>query len=388
MKLLFVAQDFPPVAGGIQEYSHQLATELGARGRLTVVAPSHPDAAAFDRGQPFPVMRYPIGHTSAFGLSTPVSIPALAAATGTRVVFHGQWTTAIGSLAARGMGLIDHYFVAAHGRELRTDRLPPLERALRRSALGGASAVFPVSEYTAGLVRGCGVAPDRIRTVQNGVDCVFFSPRDAVTAKQRLGLGGRPVLLTAARLVPRKGVDTVIEALRRIDGQHPGLVYVVVGDGPDRQRLEALAGPLLDSGRVRFTGRVPRDDLPIYYSAADVFAMPAREERDGCVEGFGLVFLEAGACGTAVIGARSVGIPDAVEDGVNGLLVRPADPSELSRAVSRLLDDDEQRDRLARHGLRRARTLTWDRCADRIFEQMVHSARPGPRTVSSLRRTA
>jgi len=387
MKLLFVAQDFPPVTGGIQEYSHQLALELSSRIPVTVMAPSHPEASGFDRDQPIDVVRYPAGHTSAFGLTTPLSIPALGITTGARLVFHGQWTTAIGSLTAQRLGLIDHYFVAAHGRELRTDRLPPAERTLRRIALKGATAVFPVSSYTADLVRSCGVPPGRFHTVQNGVDTNFFVPRDPVVARRRLGLENRRVLLTAARLVPRKGVDTVIEALRSIASRNPDLVYVVVGNGPDRQRLEALAGPLLDSGQVRFRGRVPRDDLPRYYSAADVFVMPAREERDGCVEGFGLVFLEAGGCGTAVIGARSGGIPGAVEDGVNGLLVPPSDPARLARAIGRLLDDDDLRERLARQGLARARSLTWARCAEQIFEQIRHRACPLPRSESLLERT-
>lgn len=388
MKLLFTAQDFPPVTGGIQEYSHQLARAFSSRAQVTVIAPSHPGAREFDRDQPFAVIRYPVGHTSLFGATTPLSIPALCAATDTRVVFHAQWTTAIGSLAAERLGLVDHYFVAAHGRELRTDRLPPLERNLRRAAIAGASGIFPVSGYTADLAIGCGASPSRIHPVSNGVDSRFFAPRDPSAARQRLGIDGRPVVLTASRLVPRKGVDTVIEALHRLADRYPEMLYLVVGDGPDRERLESLAGPLLRTGRVRFRGRVPKDDLPDYYSAADLFVMPAREERDGCVEGFGLVFLEAGGCGTAVIGARSGGIPDAVEDGDNGLLVPPGDPGRLARAIGRLIDDEGLRERLGRNGRARAERMSWARCAQRIFERMAHPARPLPRTASNLRRTA
>jgi len=380
MRLLFVAQDFPPVTGGIQEYSFQLARELAQRCRITVLAPSHCGSRAFDRAQPFPVVRYPAGHTSLFGATTPTAVPALCVLSGTRAVLHGQWTTALGSLLARRLGLIDGYFVAAHGRELRTDRLPPAERSLRRIALGGAAAVFPVSRYTADLARGCGVPPERIHVVANGVDTELFTPRDKADARRRLGLGQRRVVLTAARLVPRKGVDTVIEAIRAIAPRYPDLAYVVVGDGPDRQRLEALAGPLVGSGRVLFRGRVPREELPDYHAAADVFAMPAREERDGCVEGFGLVFLEAGACGTAVIGARSGGIADAVEHEVNGLLVQPADAPALAAALRLLLDDDELRGRMARQGLVRARGMTWSRCAEAILSQLCHRLGSLPRS--------
>lgn len=370
MKLLFVAQDFPPVTGGLQEYSFRLAQELNRRWQVTVVAPNHPAASQVDRQCQFPVVRYPAGHTSLFGATTPVSLPALCAATGVRVAFNGQWTTAIGSLLAQRLGLLDQYFVAAHGREILTNRFRPIERTLRQIALGGASAVFPVSNFTAGLVSRCGVIDERIHVVPGGVDATFFQPRDTDTAKRCLGLGGRRILFSAARLVPRKGIDTTLEAFSLVARRYPDLVYVVVGCGPDRERLNALGRSLVRDGRVLFCGHVPRADLPDYYSAADLFALPARQERDGCVEGFGLVFLEAGACGTAVIGARSGGIPDAIENGVNGLLVPPDDSRALADAMTRLLDDDDLRERLARQGLERARDLSWARCATAVYEQI------------------
>jgi phosphatidylinositol alpha-1,6-mannosyltransferase len=171
----------------------------------------------------------------------------------------------------------------------------------------------------------------------------------------------------------------MLAALERIADSYPDLVYVVVGDGPDRDRLRRLAGPLLEQGRVWFLGRVRREDLPDCYAAAHVFAMPARQERGGCVEGFGLVFLEAGACGTPVIGARSGGISDAVEDGINGLLVPPDDPPSLAAALGRLLDDGRLRKRLARQGLARAQSLTWARCAESILEQIEIRVARGPR---------
>jgi len=370
MKLLFVSQDFPPVTGGIQTYSHQLALNFSRKHEVSVIAPAHRKGATFDRHQPYRTYRFPIGHTSMFGINTFFTIASIASKTGSRTVFHSQHTTATGSMMAKRLGLIDNFYIAAHGREILRNGYTLCHPAVRKRVLLEASALFPVSRYTSGLLTKEHVPDDRIKVVNNGVDLEHFFPREVRQFRETNALSGKRIILSAARLVPRKGMDTVIRAFDGICERYDDVLLLIAGDGPDRKRLENLAGRHRKTGRIRFAGHVPYEDLPFYYSAADVFAMPARQEEDGSVEGFGLVFLEANACSTAVIGSFSGGIPDAVEHGVNGLLVDPGSVRHTARALSTLLDDYEYRSKLARQGMKRAQRFTWENAAAKIMDCM------------------
>jgi phosphatidylinositol alpha-1,6-mannosyltransferase len=183
-------------------------------------------------------------------------------------------------------------------------------------------------------------------------------------------------MVSLCRLVPRKGIDTVLEALPAIFKAVPEVQYIVAGDGPDRTRLERLAERLGVTPLVRFLGLVPDDQVAPLLHMADVFVMPAREERPD-VEGFGLVFLEANACGTPVIGSTSGGIPDAVVDGETGLLVPPLAPGPLADAAIRLLNDADLRGRLGRAGRERVlREGTWERVVAQLSASMSELLRP------------
>jgi phosphatidylinositol alpha-1,6-mannosyltransferase len=170
--------------------------------------------------------------------------------------------------------------------------------------------------------------------------------------------------------VPRKGIDTVLGALARVRESVPDVVYVVAGEGPDRERLEELAGRAGVNGSVRFVGAVPNDELALWYSLGDVFVMPSRSEPPD-VEGFGIVYLEAAACERPVVAARAGGVPDAVADGVSGLLVEPDDEVGLAQALTELLRDPARRADLGRRARERVLSeFTWDRIADRTFEAL------------------
>jgi phosphatidylinositol alpha-1,6-mannosyltransferase len=207
--------------------------------------------------------------------------------------------------------------------------------------------------------------------VPNGTDPERFRPLDASSLRNALALTDTSVVLTVSRLVPRKGIDTVLRALPEVLDAVPSLTYLVVGTGPDRERLERLATNLGIRPHVHFTGHVPFDDLPRYYNAADVFAMPSREASPD-VEGFGLVFLEAGACGIPVIGARTGGIPDAIQDGETGLLVPPSSPEALANALTRLLSSPDLAHRLGEQGRRHVvQEANWDHVADQLWNVLV-----------------
>jgi phosphatidyl-myo-inositol dimannoside synthase len=267
-------------------------------------------------------------------------------------------------------------WVAAHGRDITRVRRP----ARLRRTLASAELVVAVSSFTRGeiLARMAGLKTGHVVFVPNGVDLSRFSPGPkpaellaslAIPAEAR-------VILTLARVVERKGHDTVIRALPRVLASCPTAHYVVAGPEEPRcgVRLRALVAELGLAERVHFAGFVPDSALADWYRAADVYAMPSR--GDGMdSEGFGITFLEAGACGCPVIGSRSGGIPDAIEDGVGGLLIPPDDPDALAGAIIRVLTDSGLARRLVQSArLRIERDLTWDRVCAQIMKASPHHA--------------
>lgn len=364
MRLVLVSQDFPPTTGGIQTYASELAARFATRlDAFAVVAPQHPEAEAFDRQAPYPVYRSRL--PSDLLVLSPLVRRAVRD-TGATATLHAQWQTALAALRLRRAGRLHTVGVAAHGRELLLAGPPafgPLYDAWRNASLRRADAVLAVSGYTAGLARALGVAPARLRVVPNGV-----RPLSLPAAVRSDG----PVLLTVARLVRRKGVADVLDAVARLVPRYPALRYHVVGNGPERTALEAQAARLGLGAHVRFEGTLRDDALAALYARADVFALPPRTLAPD-VEGFGLVYLEAGTAGLPVVATRSGGIPDAVVDGETGLFVPEGDPVALAEALARLFDDAALRTRLGDGGQARALRFTWDRTADALLSILFPS---------------
>jgi phosphatidylinositol alpha-1,6-mannosyltransferase len=385
MRLLFVTQDFPPDIGGIQTYSWEVAHRLADRmSSLHVVAPARPESASLDAQSPFSVSRVS-GRPDLLLLTALPTVCRQARRQQPDVAFHAQWQTVVTSVVARAVtGWPRQIACAAHGRELLFnpfDGLPGLSalyNRFRRWTLSQVDAALPVSRYTAAFLRALGVPPNRVHVVPNGTDPDRFCPQPEARVRARLGLDDHSVLLTVGRLVPRKGVDTVLHALPYVAEKIPNVTYLVVGTGPDRKRLERLARHLQIQNRVHFLGEVPHDELPDFYSAADLFVMPAREAPPD-VEGFGLVFLEANACGTPVVGARTGGIPDAIAEGKTGLLVPAGTPAPLAEALTQLLTDPARLTALGERGRRRAvQEASWDHVVDALFDTLsALSASPG-----------
>ena len=366
VKLLLVTQDFPPHVGGIQTWSAELASRFArSLEAFAVVAPRVPGSADIDAALPYPVHRVTASTDLLPALVTPTLV-RLGNRQGFDALLHAQWPTVLGALAARKLGGPKRIFLAAHGRELLLEplaRVGPAQRVYdgaRRRVIKKVDHLFPVSQYTAELLRNLGAEDQRMTVVANGTDPERFRPLDVSARREELDLGPRPVLLTVGRLTPRKGIDTVLAALPQVVERVPDVIYLVVGEGEDRTRLEQLAREMSVTDHVRFLGKVTYDELPTMYNLGDVFVTPSRSAPPS-VEGFGIVFLEANACGKPVIGARTGGIPDAVIDGETGLLVDPDAPSQLADAILRLLTDTDLAKRLGAEGRRRVvEEGTWD----------------------------
>lgn len=242
-----------------------------------------------------------------------------------------------------------------HGEELTMPVAPaflqPVMRAYQRRSLRDAAMNIAVSRYTADLIA---QISDRVTVLPNFIDHDRFhvsGRREELRADY--GWRDKKVLLTVARLEPRKGIDRALRALARLK-EHGDLQsdwrYVIAGKGTELVALRRLTSELGLDDVVEFLGFVSDEDLPGCYEAADVFLQPNRN-LNGDTEGFGVVFLEAAACGLPVIGGVAGGTGDAIDHGRNGLLVDGESVAEIADAIALLMSDDELRHRFRVHGL-------------------------------------
>jgi phosphatidyl-myo-inositol dimannoside synthase len=235
------------------------------------------------------------------------------------------------------------YLLYAHGEEIQmrlTSRMlgwliPPLYK--------GADAIIANSRHTKELLKVIGVRPERIHVIHPGVNAAEFrATEDARQAiRQRHDLGEAVTLLTVGRLQRRKGQDMIIKALPLIKKRFPKVKYLIVGTGKEHTSLQQLAQDYGVREDVVFVGSVSDEERAAYYAACDLFLMPNRQ-IDADIEGFGIVFLEAGAAGKPVIGGRSGGTAEAIQDGVTGIRVDGENVDAIAAAVIELLADPDE----------------------------------------------
>lgn len=381
MKLDFVTQDFPPVRGGIQTYSAELTARLAERGmEVKVHAPHHDESDKYDDSFPCLVKRYRIP-SSHLGLRLLFQYPKSILKDGVDAVLHAQWQTVRASVRARSKGSNIKIFCAAHGRELFLNpysfsKSGDLSQRFLKNRLKLFQQIdhfFVVSEFTAEALIQSGVDANAITVVHNGTDPSQFYPsiESGQAVRKKLGFENRKIIYSIARLVPTKGIDTVIDALPKVILKDPDILYVIGGKGPDEARLKEKVSHLGLTNHVYFAGYIADEEANAYYNMADLFVMVSRKEGPN-VEGFGIVFLEANACGKAVIGSLSGGIPDAVVQGKTGFLVEPNDPDALAERINTLFDNDELRLQMGAQGRKRVvESFNWDVVADQLNKKIL-----------------
>jgi phosphatidylinositol alpha-1,6-mannosyltransferase len=245
------------------------------------------------------------------------------------------------------------YACFVHGEELTAYRTSRQLTWMARRVIWRASGFIANSAHTAHLLEERWQAPPRaIRVLHPGVDTRRFVPaaRDAAV-RVALGWDDRPVVLTVARLQKRKGHDRMIEAIPSLRRRFPDLLYAIVGDGSERAPLAELAERLEVAPQVRFHGELDEEALLHAYQQCDLFALPHRNV-DGDFEGFGMVLLEAAACGKAVTAGSSGGGPEAVLAGETGLIADCSRSDVLAEAVAELLGDEARRRAMGAAGRR------------------------------------
>jgi phosphatidylinositol alpha-1,6-mannosyltransferase len=364
-RTLLVTNDFPPRVGGIQRTLHALVRELPPD-RISVLAPFWDGSEAFDAGQPYRIVRAP----RRFLWPTPATrrlTDGLVGGSGAEVVLFGDAMP----LAAMGPGLAGRgipYLVAAHGFDYWLSLLPGAHASLAYMTSRAARVPVMCSAFIARVVRTAVPEDVPVSVMYPGADVDAFRPdlpTDGVL--ERHGLVGRPVVACVSRLVARKGQDVLIRAMTEIRRRVPGAALLIVGDGPYRSALERLAAGV-PSESVAFAGQVSEEELPTYYAAGHVFAMPCRTRLGGLeVEGWGNVFIEAAACGRPVVVGDSGGARESVVDGETGVLVDGRSVEQVADAVSRLLEDPALAERMGKAGRERVeRFYTWPRAVAQL----------------------
>ena len=377
-KVLIVSNDFPPRRGGIQSFVHALASRMPA-GSAVVYAPRWEGAAEFDARQPFPVIRHPT--------SLMLPVPSVARRATRILAEHGCDTVLFG--AAAPLGLLapslrragaGRIVAITHGHEAGWAALPGARSLLRRIGDETDVVTYLGEYFRVRLARALSAqAAARMVRLAPGVDNASFRPgAGGDVVRERLGLGQRPVVVCVSRMVPRKGQDTLIRAWPQVLAvARGGPALLLVGDGPYRAKLGRLAQRAGVADSVVFTGPVPVADLPAYYDAGDVFAMPCRTRRGGLdVEGLGIVYLEASASGLPVVGGDSGGAPDAILPGETGYVVPGRDVAAVTDRITGLLADPAGARAMGEKGAAWVdREWRWELVADRL---MAILAGPAP----------
>lgn len=380
MRLVLVLTEFPPSFGGMQTHAVEMAARLAAGGHGVRVLTyrgseaERAEARRVDAGLPFPVQRC----LSRLAYWANVERIAQAARDADLIysstVYFGQAGRLAGKpVLCRSAGndvlrpwiawpfrwgaecldaaWFERYLYPRAKRWQWPERCAHWMRKSRQRVMRESAAsmetVMANSDFTRLRLLEAGVPAERIEVAPGGVDTDWFRP---MPRDEREGF----VIMTAGRLVDKKGIEYLMEAASRLRPELPGLRMVIVGEGPHRAALEADAQRWGVTDLVRWEGRVEQRSLRDYYRAADVFALASRKGRGNDVETMGRVLCEAGACGVAVVASESGGIPSVVQDGMNGLLFREGDVADLCQALRRLYQQPKLRRKLAQGGRQRA----------------------------------
>jgi phosphatidylinositol alpha-1,6-mannosyltransferase len=375
VKILLITDMFPPRSGGSGRWLWELYRRLDGLG-VNVVAGEAPGARTFDRATTLPIVRVPLSFAS-WGvwnlrgagqyLRATFQINNVVARVRPDVIHCGKCLPEglIAMFVKRWHGIPFHCFV--HGEELTLAGTSRELTRLTRRVLQESAGVVANSRHSKDiLLQKWGVPDRRVTVLHPGVDTSQFTPSPADPGvRQRLGWSNRRVILTVGALQKRKGQDMMIRALPAIRARCPDVLYAIVGEGWERCYLDQVVAEHGVGDIVQFRG-VPLDaELIKCYQQCDLFALPNRQVGWD-FEGFGIVLLEAQACGKPVIAGRSGGTAETMQSSTTGQLVPCDTPDALADAAIRLLDNREQREQMGARGRQwTVEEFDWEVLADR-----------------------
>ena len=373
-KILFVTNDFGPRAGGIETFIIGLIERL-PKNTVTVYTSAQNDTQAYDRSWLDEYGVLVIRDRARVLLPTPRVARAIRLVSKNSGIEIGVFGAAapLGLLAPslRASG-VKHIVALTHGHEVWWAKVFPFSLALSK-IVRSVDVLTHLGNFTKNEISQSlnSESAHSMQKLAPGIDTSHFAPIPSSSLlRNELGLSSAKVIVSVGRLVHRKGQDRLIQALPTIRQKIPNAHLLLVGEGPYRKKLEALAHKCGVSDAVTFIGRVQYSDLPRYICVGDIFAMPCRSRFAGLeVEGLGIVYLEASACGLPVIAGNSGGAPDAVLDGISGMVVDGENLAAISKAVVDLLSNPEKAHHMGIAGRKWIiEEWSWDRWAKRFWE--------------------
>jgi phosphatidylinositol alpha-1,6-mannosyltransferase len=359
-KALALAQDFPPIPGGVSVYTENLFKNL--KEQVLILAPETQEPCEIEFPPNIEVKRLYLNMRRT-GIRTYISRQIALFRQSSHHIKKKQIkyvhcmhiSSGLAAFLLKKIYSVP-YVLYTYGSEI-TGQPGIIRSMLAKTILQNAAHIVTMSEFTRKAILGYNIPAERIRFLV-GVDIDRFTrPGNAEATRAKYGITGTPILLTVARLVEHKGIDTVIRALPEIIKTHPDLFYLVIGEGPYRKDLEALADELNVRGHVKLIGNIPHHrmqcETEAFYSISDLFVMVSRNIEGIEAEGFGLVFLEASLSKKASVGGNSGGIGDAIIDNVTGRLVDPDNPIKVADTIRTLLSDKASLKRFGESGYER-----------------------------------
>ncbi len=263
--------------------------------------------------------------------------------------------------------LIGQYYISCHGMDLLIPR--GRKRLLVKKILIQADKIIVNSKFTQKAVEDYGIDTKKIFIVY---PCPQRYPESDLDIKAKYGLSADNILFSVGRLVKRKGIDVVLNILSEVWKSIPDVVYIIGGDGPDSARLKELINkniPASKQSQIIFTGRIPDNEMSAYFNSAKAFIQVARDEN-GDVEGFGMVYLEAGLYKLPVIAGKSGGVVEVVKDRKTGFLVNPEENEEIRQAIVKLLTSESLAKEYGRHNFDWASSFFWAKEAEKLIQEL------------------
>jgi len=368
MKIAIPTADYAPIEGGIGSVSLHLARELSALGHtVTVIAPWFPDMEEHDARESYDVVRFK-GYRWGWFRFFPMLLKSRA------LIRQADLVMGINiSYGAVMAWLLRRPYVAfGYAYEFLKFKKMPLASSVLRRVYNRARRVIAISHYTAYELGEFGVDSERVSVIFPGAPTArAVTEAEIAEIKKELVLGDGPLVLAVGRLIPRKGHAALVKAFVPVLEKYPDARLVCVGRGPSSADAARAAQESGVRDALRLPGRMSNRQIAALYTLCDVFALPTGEDANGQVEGFGLVFAEAGAYGKPVVAGRSGGVVDAVQDGVTGRVVDPTDVNEISVAIQYFLDRPATAQKMGGAGKLRVETeLNWTVFARKLMEQV------------------